>query len=42
MLSAEQHVLERPDHLLTEAEERSLEELTAEEVRESLDLEPVI
>ena len=31
-LEADAHVIERPDHFLTEAEEKSLEELNAEEV----------
>ena len=31
-LEAEAHVIERPDHFLTETEEKSLAELNAEEV----------
>lgn len=32
VLAAEAHIVERPDHFLTAAEEQSLEELNAEEV----------
>lgn len=31
-LAADSHVIERPDHFLTEAEEKSLEQLNADEV----------
>ena len=40
-LAADAHVVERPDHFLTEAEEKSLEELNAEEVSSELPLLPL-